>query len=63
MPSAPLGVKQGRKIGRGDDPTWSPDGFVSRAFPDPRRGGPKVMVGTDSGEKELSIVPRNGNWG
>jgi len=26
-------------IGPGDDPTWSPDGFVTRAFPDSRRGG------------------------
>ena len=51
-----------RKIGRGDDPTWSPDGFVTRAFPDPQRGGPKVMVQTDAGEKELSIVPRKQNW-
>ena len=23
----------------GDDPTWSPDGFVTRAFPDSSRGG------------------------
>jgi TolB protein len=52
-----------RKIGRGDDPTWSPDGFVTRAFPDPQRGGPKVMVETESGEKELPIVPRGRDWG
>jgi Tol biopolymer transport system component len=52
-----------RKVGRGDDPTWSPDGFVTRAFPDPQRGGPKVMVETKSGEKELPIVPRKRNWG
>jgi Tol biopolymer transport system component len=55
--------KNRRKVGRGDDPTWSPDGYVTRAFPDPKRGGPKVMVETESGEKELPIVPRNQNWG
>ena len=46
-----------RKAGRGDDPTWSPDGFVTRAFPDPKKGGPKIMVETRSGWKELPIVP------
>ena len=55
--------KNKRKVGRGDDPTWSPDGFVTRAFPDPQRGGPKVMVETKSGERELPIVPRKRNWG
>ena len=55
--------KQRRKVGRGDDPTWSPDGFVTRAFPDPQRGGPKIMIETESGEKELPIVPRKRNWG
>ena len=55
--------KNRRKVGRGDDPTWSPDGFVTRAFPDPKRGGPKVMIETESGEKELPIVPHNRNWG
>lgn len=52
-----------RKAGRGDDPTWSPDGFVTRAFPDPGKGGPKIMIETESGEKELPIVPRGRNWG
>lgn len=52
-----------RKVGRGDDPSWSPDGFVTRAFPDPKRGGPKVMIETKSGEKELPIVPPRRNWG
>jgi TolB protein len=52
-----------RKVGRGDDPTWSPDGYVTRAFPDPERGGPKIMIETSSGEKELPIVPRKRNWG
>ena len=55
--------KKRRKVGRGDDPTWSPDGFVTRAFPDPERGGPKVMIETRSGEKELPIVPQRANWG
>jgi TolB protein len=55
--------KNRRKVGRGDDPTWSPDGFVTRAFPDRDRGGPKIMIETKSGEKELPIVPRNKNWG
>jgi Tol biopolymer transport system component len=55
--------KNRRKVGRGDDPTWSPDGFVTRAFPDRDRGGPKIMIETKSGEKELPIVPRKKNWG
>lgn len=28
--------KARRKSGRGDDPTWSPDGFLTRVFPDQR---------------------------
>ncbi len=55
--------KHRRKVGYGDDPTWSPDGFVSRAFPDPHRGGPKIMIACGSGEKELPIVPPKANWG
>ena len=55
--------KNRRKVGRGDDPTWSPDGFVTRAFPDSDRGGPKIMIETESGEKELPIVPRKSTWG
>ena len=55
--------KSRRQVGRGDDPTWSPDGFVTRAFPDPKRGAPKVMIETESGEKELPIVPPGRNWG
>ena len=54
---------QRRKVGRGDDPTWSPDGFVTRAFPDRERGGPRVMIETKFGEEELEVVPRNKNWG
>jgi TolB protein len=52
-----------RKVGRGDDPTWSPDGYVTHAFPDRERGGPKIMIETKSGEKELPVVPRKRNWG
>lgn len=52
-----------KKIGRGDDPTWSPDGFVTRAFPDPGRGGPVVIVETLNGKKKLPIVPPGRNWG
>ena len=55
--------KQRRKVGRGDDPTWSPDGFVTRAYPEPKRGGPLVIVQTESGEKALPIVPPKRNWG
>lgn len=55
--------KQRRQVGRGDDPTWSPDGFVTRAFPDPERSGPLVMIETPSGEKALPIVPEKQNWG
>ena len=55
--------KNRRKVGRGDDPTWSPDGFVTRAFPDPRRGGPLVMVESATGDKPLPIVPPRRNWG
>jgi hypothetical protein len=36
---------------------------VTRAFPDPKRGGPKVMIDTGAGEKELPIVPPKKNWG
>ena len=46
--------KNRRKVGRGDDPNWSPDGFVTRAFPDRDRGGPKIMIETTTGEKELA---------
>ncbi len=55
--------KKRKRFGKGDDPTWSPDGFVTRAFPDPKRGGPKVMIDTGAGQKELTIVPRKRNWG
>ena len=55
--------KNRRKVGSGDDPNWSPDGFVTRAFPDRDRGGPKIMIETETGGKELPIVPRRRNWG
>ena len=55
--------KKRKRVGRGDDPTWSPDGFVTRAFPDQKSGSPKVMITTKSGEKELPIVPNQRNWG
>jgi Tol biopolymer transport system component len=49
--------KNKRKAGHGDDPNWSPDGFVTRAFPDPTRGGPNVMIATKDGWRELPIIP------
>jgi TolB protein len=55
--------KNKRKAGRGDDPTWSPDGFVTRSFPDPKKGGPKIMVETKSGWEELPIVPPRVHYG
>jgi len=55
--------KNRREAGRGDDPTWSPDGFVTRAFPDRKKGGPKVMIETESVEKEFPIVPSRRSWG
>ena len=58
-----LNGEKRRRVGPGDDPSWSPDGFVTRAFPDQKRGGPKVMIETKSGEKELKIVPSGRNWG
>lgn len=52
-----------RRSGRGDDPTWSPDGFVTRAFPDPERGGPRIMIETESGSRELPLVPPGAGFG
>ena len=51
--------KNKRRAGRGDDPNWSPDGFVTRSFPDRTRGGANVMIETKEGWKELPIVPAN----
>ncbi len=47
-----------RKVGSGDDPNWSPDGFVTRSFPDPKRGGANVMIEGNSNWRELRILPR-----
>ena len=49
--------KEKRQAGHGDDPNWSPDGFVTRAFPDPKKGGPNVMIETKDGWRELPIIP------
>lgn len=49
--------KNKRKAGHGDDPNWSPDGFVTRSFPDPSKGGANVMLETEDGWEELPIVP------
>ena len=54
--------RQRRRVGPGDDPTWSPDGEVTRAFPDPRRGGPTVVLETKAKDKALPIVPPKRNW-
>jgi hypothetical protein len=55
--------KARRKSGRGDDPSWSPDGFVTRAFPDQKRGGPKIMIETNTEPKELPIIPPGRQFG
>jgi Tol biopolymer transport system component len=49
--------KNKHKAGHGDDPTWSPDGFLTRSFPDPAKGGANVMIQTKEGWKELPILP------
>lgn len=49
--------KNKRKAGHGDDPNWSPDGFVTRSFPDQTKAGAKVMIQTNDGWEELPIVP------
>jgi dipeptidyl aminopeptidase/acylaminoacyl peptidase len=55
--------KNRRNAGRGDDPTFSPDNFVTRAFPDQERGGPKIMIETKAGWKELPLVPPGSGFG
>lgn len=53
-----------RKAGRGDDPNWSPDGFVTRSFPDPKRGGANVMIEGTNNWRELLILPKGtGRYG
>jgi Tol biopolymer transport system component len=49
--------KNKHKAGHGDDPTWSPDGLLTRSFPDHTKGGANVMIQTKEGWKELPIVP------
>ena len=49
--------KNKRMAGRGDDPNWSPDGFVTRSFPDTKRGGASVMIKGDTDWRELPIIP------
>jgi len=49
--------KNRRKAGHGDDPTWSPDGYVTRSFPDPVKGAPKIMIEFKFGWQELPIIP------
>jgi len=46
-----------RKASRGDDPNWSPNGFVTRSFPNPRNGNPNVMIESKNGWRELPIFP------
>lgn len=55
--------KSRRISGRGDDPTWSPNGFVTRAYPDQKRGGPKIMIETNTEPKELPLVPPRRQFG
>lgn len=55
------------EAGKGDDPIWSPDGRVSRAYPDPAKGGPTVQIQSAPGAdtwQELPILPfGTKNWG
>jgi Tol biopolymer transport system component len=55
--------KNKRKAGRGDDPTWFHDGWVTRSLPDPKKVGPKIMLETKNGWKELPIVPPKTHYG
>ena len=47
-----------RKAGPGDDPNWSPDGFVTRSFPDPKKGGANIMIDDSEGWSELPVLPK-----
>lgn len=49
--------KNKRKAGHGDDPTWSPDGFMTRSFPDKSKGGPRIMIQSKDGWRDLPILP------
>jgi hypothetical protein len=57
------GEERRQRRGGGDDPTWSPDSEVTRAYPDQKRGGSKVMLETESGWKELPLVPPGSGFG
>ena len=50
-----------RKAGPGDDPNWSPDGFVTRSFPDPKKGGANIMIEGANNWRELPILPKGTN--
>ena len=52
-----LDGKKKRVAGRGDDHNWSPDGFLTRSFPDPRKGGANIMIDGKDGWQELPILP------
>ncbi|MDG2015088.1 MAG: hypothetical protein P8J33_16400 [Pirellulaceae bacterium] len=45
------------KAGRGDDPNWSPDGFVTRSFPDVDKGGANVVIENRGEWRHLPILP------
>ncbi|TBR23861.1 hypothetical protein EPO15_05170 [bacterium] len=49
--------KNKRNAGHGDDPTWSPDGFVTRSFPDKSKGGPRIMIQSKDDWGDLPILP------
>ena len=46
-----------RKAGRGDDPNWSPDGFVTRSLPDPKKGGASILIARKDRWRELPVLP------
>lgn len=48
-----------RRVGKGDDPAWSPDGRVARCYPDPSVGGARIMVSNihDGSSQPLPILP------
>ena len=59
-----------RYAGRGDDPAWSPDNRLSRAYPDPSDQGPIVIIetapypdGTNWEELRVIRIPRPGDGG
>ena len=59
-----------RYAGRGDDPAWSPDNRLSRAYPDPSDQGPIVIIETapypdGTNWEELRVIPhpKTRGWG